>query len=127
MIQEFNPECFIQNYLRIKDKPVFVTENGMCCDHDEFRIVWITEYLCALRECIDMGVDVIGYLHWSLLDNYEWGSYKPKFGLVDIDRENGFKRTIKPSGYYFKEIIQNNGFQQDILRKYLSELPKVRY
>ena len=127
MIQEFNPECFVQNFLRLKDKPVMVTENGLCCDHDEFRIVWITEYLCALRECIDLGVDVIGYLYWSLLDNYEWGSYKPKFGLVDVDREHDFKRTIRPSGYYFRDIIENNGFRREILEKYLKAMPKVRY
>ncbi len=127
MVQEFNPECFIQNFLRLKDKPVIVTENGLCSDHDDFRIVWITEYLCALKECIDMGVDIRGYLYWSLLDNYEWGSYKPKFGLVDVDRENDFKRTIKPSGYFFKEIIKNNGFKQEILQKYLQEMPRVRY
>lgn len=127
MIREFNPECFIQNFLRIKDKPVMVTENGLCCDDDRFRIVWITEYLRALRECMDMGVEVIGYLYWSLLDNYEWGSYKPKFGLVDVDREHGFKRTIKPSGYFYKEIIENGGFNQEILRKYLKEQPRVVY
>jgi beta-glucosidase len=42
------------------------------------------------------GVDVRGYLHWSLLDNYEWGSYKPTFGLVAVDRVS-FRRTPKPS------------------------------
>ncbi len=127
MIRAFDPECFIQNFLRLRDKPVLVTENGLCCDDDAFRIVWIAEYLYALRECIDLGIDVIGYLYWSLIDNFEWNSYKPKFGLASVDRENGFKRTIKPSGYFYRDIIKSNGFRQDILQKYLTEMPRCVY
>ena len=66
-------------------------------------------------------------IYWSLLDNWEWGSFVPKFGLVGVDRENGFKRTIKPSAYFYKEIIENNGFSQEILRKYLKEIPRCEY
>ncbi len=124
-IDEFDPECIIHNLTRLKDKPVYITENGLSCVDDDFRIVWIAEYLCALRECIDMGVDVRGYMYWSLIDNYEWESFKPRFGLVDVDRMHDFKRTIKPSGYFFKEIIENNGFSQEILRRYLKNLPRI--
>lgn len=124
-INEFNPECIIQNLCRLRDKPVVITENGLSTDDDEFRIMWLVEYLSALRDVIDMGIDVRGYYYWSLLDNYEWGSFRPRFGLVDVDRENGFKRTVKPSGYFFKEIIENNGFSQDILRKYLNSVPTL--
>jgi len=56
------------------------------------------------------------------MDNYEWGSYKPRMGLVHVDFET-FKRTPKPSAYFYKEIIENNGFSQEILRKYLKKLP----
>ena len=124
-IDEFNPECIIHNLSKLRDKPVIITENGISSDKDEFRIVWILEYLTALKEAIDSGVDVRGYYYWSLLDNYEWGSYRPKFGLVDVDRANGFKRTIKPSGHFYKEIIKNNGFSQEILKKYLTEQPRI--
>ena len=44
-----------------------------------------------------------------------------------MDREGDFKRTIKPSGYYLKEIIENNGFKPELLKKYLKELPSVKY
>ena len=74
-----------------------------------------------------MGVDIRGFLYWSLLDNYEWQSFKPRFGLVDVDREHGFKRTIKPSGYFFKEIIENNGFKPEMLDKYLKTPPRSQY
>ncbi len=120
----FNAECLIHNLTRLMDKPVLISENGMACDNDDFRIIQLTEYLCAINQAMEMGVNVFGYLHWSLLDNYEWGSYVPRFGLVDVDRENGFKRTIKRSAYFYRDIIENGGFKQDILRKYLSSVPR---
>ena len=126
-LDEFFPECVISALTRLSDKPVFISENGCSADDDRFRIAYITEYLCALHQAIKMGVEVQGFCYWSLLDNYEWGSFKPRFGLVDVDRENGFKRTIKPSGYFLKEIIENNGFKPEMLTKYLKELPKVKY
>lgn len=58
------------------------------------------------------------------MDNYEWGSFKPHFGLCDVDL-NTFVRTPKPSAYFYKDIIANNGFSQEILRKYLKELPSL--
>lgn len=124
-LDEFYPECMYHNLSRLKDKPVYITENGCSCDDDDFRIVYITEYLCALSEAIKDGVDVRGYMYWSLLDNYEWWTFIPKFGLVDVDRENGFKRTPKPSAYFYRDIIRNNGFTQEILSEYLKEMPRI--
>ena len=54
------------------------------------------------------GVDVRGYFYWSFMDNYEWGSFRPKFGLVEVDFET-FERKPKPSAYFYQEIIKNNG------------------
>ena len=124
-LDEFHPECMIHNLTRLMDKPVYITENGCSCDNDDFRIVYLAEYLCALSEAIKAGVDVKGYLYWSLMDNYEWCSFVPRFGLVDVDRAGDFKRTPKPSAWFYKEIIENNGFSQKILRKYLKEMPKL--
>lgn len=125
-LKEFNPECIIHNLSRLTDKPVIITENGCSCNDDRFRIVWLCEYLKALEEAIKMGVDVKGYLYWSLLDNYEWSSFLPRFGMVDCDFKT-FERTPKPSAYFYKEIIENNGFSQKILKKYLKELPTLEY
>lgn len=120
--EEMYPENLISLLSRIKDKPVYITENGCASHDDRFRIVYLSLYLNALNEAIKMGVDVRGYLYWSLLDNYEWKTFIPRFGLVDVNYEN-FTRTPKPSAYFYKEIIENNGFSQEILRKYLTELP----
>ena len=71
-----------------------------------------------------MGIDVRGYLYWSLIDNYEWESFLPRFGLIDCNFKT-FERTPKPSAYFYKEIIENGGFKQEILRKYLKEIPTI--
>lgn len=124
---EFYPELFIHALTRLRDKPIFISENGCAADNDDFRIVYLAEYLAAINEAMGMGVEVMGYLYWSLLDNYEWGSFKPRYGLVDVDRENGFKRTIKPSGYFLREIIESGKYTPALLGKYLKELPRVEY
>lgn len=120
-------ECLIHNLSRLKDKPVYITENGCSCDNDDFRIIYILEYLSALNRCIETGVDVKGYLYWSFLDNYEWTSYKPRFGMVDVDFKGDFKRTPKNSAYFYKEIIDNNGYNPEMLVKYIKALPRVEY
>ena len=51
------------------------------------------------------GIDVRGYLHWSLLDNYEWGSYRPTFGLVGWDPDT-FDRTPKPGATWLGEVAR---------------------
>lgn len=120
-------ECVIHNLTRLMDKPVIITENGCSCDNDEFRIVFILEYLSALAKCIELGVDVKGYLYWSLMDNYEWGSFKPRFGLVDVDLKGDLSRKPKNSAYFYKDIIENNGYSPEMLKKHLSNLPKTEY
>ena len=121
-LNEFYPECIISNLTRIKDKPVYITENGCSCDDDRLRIIYLLLHLTALKDAMNMGVDVRGYLHWTLLDNYEWQSYKPRFGLCSVDFDT-FERIPKPSAYFYKEVIKNNGFDKELIKKYIKELP----
>ena len=89
-------------------KPIFVTENGIDTDNDQRRIWYIDAALAGLHEAIAKGVPVIGYLHWSLLDNFEWErGYKPKFGLYAVDRTT-FRRTAKPSAAHLGRIARAN-------------------
>ncbi|GAB2965530.1 family 1 glycosylhydrolase [Streptomyces pseudoechinosporeus] len=80
----------------VGDVPLVVTENGIATDDDRRRIHYTTGALQEVSAALEDGLDVRGYLHWSALDNYEWGSYKPTFGLISVDPET-FERTPKPS------------------------------
>lgn len=76
--------------------PVLVTENGIATSDDATRIRYTESALIGLDRAIADGIDVRGYLHWSALDNYEWGHWGPTFGLIAVDRAT-FERTPKPS------------------------------
>ena len=65
--------------------------------------------LLALRRAIDSGVDVRGYFHWSLLDNFEWSEgYNERFGLIYLDYATG-KRTPKDSAAWYAKVAETNG------------------
>ena len=86
--------------------PIVVTENGVATLRDERRIEYMDVALHEVRACVDEGIDVRGYIHWSLLDNFEWiFGYKPRFGLVEVDRQT-FARRPKPSGYWLGNIAR---------------------
>lgn len=89
--------------------PVMVTENGIATQDDSRRIDYTRDALLALHECIDDGIDLLGYQHWSALDNYEWASgYRPTFGLIAWDRET-FAREPKPSAHWYGQVARANG------------------
>lgn len=88
--------------------PIYVTEHGLADAVDSRREWFIKESLKELHGAIEEGVDVRGYLHWSLLDNFEWDKgFWPRFGLVEVDFKTQ-KRTIRPSAYAYAEICKNN-------------------
>ncbi|NQX34508.1 glycoside hydrolase family 1 protein [Herbiconiux sp. VKM Ac-2851] len=87
--------------------PVLITENGIATKDDEQRIRYTDEALQGLHDTIEEGVDVRGYLHWTLLDNYEWGHWEPTFGLIAVDRET-FVRTPKPSLGWLGDVARRN-------------------
>ena len=108
---EFYPEC-VEHMVRYASKetgvPIIVTENGIATEDDTRRVVYIQRALAGLKRDFDDGVDVRGYVAWSLMDNFEWMlGYTPKFGLVAVDLETQ-KRTIKPSARFLGDIARNN-------------------
>lgn len=85
--------------------PLYVTENGIATEDDDERLTYLDSHLAAVAQARAEGVDVRGYLHWSAFDNFEWAEgYRPKFGLIAVDREGTFKRTPKPSAYAFARL-----------------------
>jgi beta-glucosidase len=88
--------------------PVVVTENGMATDDDTARLAYTRSALEGLARCLADGLDVRGYLHWTLLDNFEWMSgYAMTFGLIAVDRDS-FARTVKPSARWLGEVARGN-------------------
>jgi beta-glucosidase len=108
---EFCPEALeatIRKAARISGCPVLVTENGIGTEDDSRRIAFARRALDGVLAAIADGVDVRGYIHWSLLDNFEWlEGYRPKFGLVAVDRDTQARRP-KPSAYWLGDIAKRN-------------------
>ena len=98
--------------------PVMITENGVTLDDqpngrgeviDTERCRALEGFLKNLARAIDEGIPVLGYQHWSLMDNFEWAEgYEPRFGLIYVDYKTG-ERTLKQSAYRYKGIIKSNG------------------
>ncbi len=93
-------------------KPLIVTENGVADKNDEYRQWWLSKTLQAMHRAIKNGVPLEGYLHWSLLDNFEWAYGKwPRFGLLEVDYET-FQRKPRKSAVWFARVLghirQNN-------------------
>ena len=87
-------------------KPLFVSEGGIADDDDSDRAEYITEQVEGVRQAIAAGADVRGHLYWSLLDNYEWAlGFEKRFGLIAIDFDTQ-ERTIRPSAWVYKDIIE---------------------
>lgn len=110
----WGPKLLYERY----GKPILITENGMSWAdrpspdgrvRDPQRISFLNRYLNSLRRALQEGVPVEGYMHWSLIDNWEFTSgFTEQFGLVYVDHQTQ-KRTMKDSGLRYKEIIQSRG------------------
>jgi beta-glucosidase len=88
--------------------PILVTEHGVNTEDDTVRAKLIPDALTELKKAMDGGVPVKGYIHWALLDNYEWiFGYKPRYGLFAVDHTS-FKRTPKPSASVLGAVARRN-------------------
>jgi beta-glucosidase len=113
-VLHWGPKFLFERY----NIPIIITENGMAGTdwvavdnkvHDPQRIDFIARYLKNLHKAMDEGATVLGYFCWSLMDNFEWAAgFDPRFGLIYVDYQTQ-KRTIKDSGYWYREVIESNG------------------
>jgi beta-glucosidase len=90
--------------------PITVTEHGTCDGEvpDRRRRWFLTESLQGLADAVAAGADVRGYVHWSLLDNFEWAhGFEPRFGLYRVDRTTQ-ARTLTTGGERFQAIVAAN-------------------
>ena len=105
-----------------KNIPFFISENGMGVEgedkfkvngriEDDYRIEFISDHLKYANKALNEGCNLKGYHLWTFMDNWSWlNAYKNRYGFVEVDINNEFKRTPKKSAYWFKELILNNGF-----------------
>ncbi len=108
---EFYPEA-LEHAVRLAAKatgvPVIVTENGVATADDTRRVEYIRRAVAGVERCRKDGVDVRGYIHWSLFDNFEWVfGYGPTYGLVAVDRVTQ-KRTPKPSAAFLGDLAKRS-------------------
>ncbi len=88
--------------------PILITENGIADKKDVYRARYINTHLKVLLESIQKSIPILGYCHWTLMDNFEWiEGFEPRFGLYEVDYSN-YKRKARESTKYFKQIIENN-------------------
>jgi len=107
---ELYPEGLFHLLKQLKrfKKPIYITENGISDSGDKKREKFIKEHLKWVWQAIQNGVDIRGYLYWSLIDNFEWAhGYSPRFGLVEIDRKT-LERHIRPSALEYARICKEN-------------------
>jgi beta-glucosidase len=96
--------------------PIYITENGIATLNDDRRVRFIVSYIKELYHAIQSGIDIRGYFHWSLLDNFEWEKgYAARFGLVSVDFATQERRTKKSFGVY-GDIARHNAITHDLLR-----------
>lgn len=102
--------------------PFYISENGMGIEgeekfkvngqiNDDYRIEFIKEHLKYVYKSIEEGCNVKGYHLWTFMDNWSWlNSYKNRYGFVEVNLNDEYKRTPKKSAYWFNRLIENNGF-----------------
>lgn len=110
MGHEFYPEGLahvIRKVNQVYKGDIIVTENGVATEDDTLRIEFIRRAVDGVRKCIEDGIPVKGYLHWTLIDNYEWAkAYSVKFGLIAVDRSTQ-ERIPKPSLAYLGSLCNS--------------------
>lgn len=115
------PECLYWGSKFLQEryhKEIVITENGMSNRdwvhldgrvHDAERIDFTHRYLLQLKRAVEEGIDISGYFHWTLTDNFEWATgYSNRFGLVYVDFETQ-ERIMKDSALWYRDIIRSNG------------------
>jgi beta-glucosidase len=117
MAEKLNWEIYPAGiYTFLKDlkkfnKPIYITENGIADRTDNLRLKFIKDHLYWIHKAISDGVNVRGYIYWSLLDNFEWSQgFYPRFGLVEVNYQT-MERKIRPSAFEYARISKDNALE----------------
>jgi len=100
------------------DKPIYITENGVPDTAQMDRARFIVTHLAAAHRALQEGVDLRGYFHWTLVDNFEWlEGWTMRFGLIALDETTG-ERHPKPAAEVYAQICRSGGVSRELLERY---------
>jgi len=101
----------LRRFWKKYQKPIVITENGICTDDSQQRIQALRDYLNVCHEAIQAGIDLRGYIHWSTWDNFEWNLGPTfRFGLVRVNFAT-MERSMTKAGEFYEKIAAQNGFE----------------
>jgi len=104
-------------------KPILVTENGIADDTDAQRPRYIIEHLAQVHRAIREGIPVVGYYHWSFVDNFEWREgFSKRFGLIAVRHDDPeLMRVPRPSAHLYSAIARENAITLEMVQAYAPE------
>ncbi len=104
-------------------KPILITENGIADDTDSQRPRYIIEHLVQVHRAIREGIPVVGYYHWSFVDNFEWREgFSKRFGLIAVRHDDpALERVPRPSALLYSEIAQKNAITRKMVETHAPE------
>ena len=107
---EMDPESIYNVLMDLKryNVPIYITEAGLSDEKDQYRAEYIRGLIKGTHKAIDKGTPILGFMYWSLIDNFEWAvGYQQHFGLISFDMETQV-RTIRESAYEYKKVCDSN-------------------
>ncbi len=109
------------------DKPIYITENGLPDKDDRLRPSFLITHLREIWRAISFCYPVMGYYHWSLVDNFEWDrGWTQRFGLIELNTETQ-ERKLRQSGQLYGEICRSGSISSDMAQRYAPELIKTLF
>ncbi len=126
---EVYPAGLYQMIKRVKkyNKPIYITENGLPDKADAMRPGFLLTHLREIWRAVNFCFPVMGYYHWSLVDNFEWTEgWKQRFGLIEMNPETQ-ERTLRDSGRLYQEICRDYAISSDMVARYAPDLMSVLF
>jgi beta-glucosidase len=115
----------LESYYDTFHLPILVAENGFATDNlkprDDgwTRESYMVAHIKTLMEVKREGIPIMGYMYWTLTDNYEWGSFNPRFGLWSVNCRSGdLTRHETPSAALYREIIRHGGVTPEMEKRF---------
>ena len=117
----------IENAVQKYKKPIYITENGLPDAADKLRPAFILDHLRQIWHAISWCYPVMGYYHWSLIDNFEWDrGWTQRFGLIELDHETQ-ERRWRPSAHLYQEICQSRSLSHEMAATYAPKMLSVMF